>query len=203
LLLRLGPHRMTLKELKSRPHGIDLGPLRPRIRDVIGTPDRRIHLLPEVLAKDLPRLEQKLEASGRTGFSLVSRRTLRSMNSWLNNSPLLVKGRDRCTLQMNRRDAADLGLQNGHQVEITSRVGQIRAVLEVSDEMMPGVVSMPYGWGHDRPGALLSVARRHAGVSMNDITDERQFDRVSGTSVLDGIPVTIAKVAGEGSGLSR
>lgn len=107
-----------------------------------------------------------------------------------------AKRHDRCTLMMHSRDAAGLGLGAGRQVEITSRVGQIRAVVEVSDEMMPGVVSMPYGWGHDRPGAKLSVASRHAGVSMNDLADERRYDHVSGTSVLDGIPVTIRAVEG-------
>jgi anaerobic selenocysteine-containing dehydrogenase len=194
LLLRIGPHRMTLKELKRHPHGIDLGPLQPRLRQVIGTPDRRVHLVPPPLAADLTRLEARLAAGREAGFSLVSRRTLRSMNSWLNNSPRLVKGPDRCTLAMHPRDAAGLGLDAGRQVEITSRIGQIRAVVEVSDAMMPGVVSMPFGWGHDRPGARLSVARERAGVSMNDLTDERRYDHVSGTSVLDGIPVTIRAV---------
>ncbi len=195
LLLRVGPHRMTLRQLRRRPHGIDLGPLRPRLREVIGTPDRRIDLFPEVLAKDLPRLARRLDATREAAFSLVSRRTLRSMNSWLNNSPRLAKGPERCTLAINPRDAAGLGLATGQAVEITSRVGTLRAVLEVSEEMMPGVVSLPYGWGHDRPGARLSVASAHAGVSMNDITDERLYDHVSGTSVLDGIPVTLTPLA--------
>lgn len=194
LLLRIGPHRMTLKELRRHPHGVDLGPLRPRLRQVIGTLDRRVHLVPAPLAADLARLEERLAAGRGAGFSLVSRRTLRSMNSWLNNSPRLVKGPERCTLSMHPTDAAGLGLDAGRQVEITSRIGQIRAVVEVSDAMMPGVVSLPYGWGHDRPGARLSVARERAGVSMNDLTDERQYDHVSGTSVLDGIPVTIKAV---------
>ena len=199
LLLRLGPHRMTLKELRRRPHGIDLGPLKPRIRQVLGTPDKRIHLVPTPLAKDIARLEAPLAvrpaadalAKDSPEFSLVSRRTLRSMNSWLNNSPRLAKGPSRCTLAMHPSDAARLGLINNRHVELSSRVGTIRAVVEVSDEMMPGVVSLPYGWGHDRPGARLTVARQHAGVSMNDLTDERLYDHVSGTTVLDGIPVTI------------
>lgn len=199
LLLRLGPHRLTLKELRSRPHGIDLGPLQPRIREVIGTPDKRIHLVPAPLAKDIARLEAQLAApppvraaiKDPLEFSLVSRRTLRSMNSWLNNSPRMAKGPSRCTLAMHPSDAALLGLMNDRHVELSSRVGTIRAVVAVSDEMMPGVVSLPYGWGHDRPGARLTVARQHAGVSMNDLTDERLYDHVSGTTVLDGIPVTI------------
>lgn len=195
LLLRIGPHRMTLKKLQSYPHGIDLGPLEPRIREVIGTVDRRIQLVPDLLAKDLVRLQQKLAEGESTSaaprFSLVSRRTLRSMNSWLNNSPRMVKGPSRCTLAMHPRDAAGLGLESGQEVAIISRVGQIRAIMEVNDEMMPGVVSLPHGWGHDRQGSQLSVASQHAGVSFNDLSDERLYDRVSGTSVLDGIPVTI------------
>lgn len=197
LLLRVGPHRMTLKELKNKPHGVDLGPLKPRIRDVLGTKDRRIHLMPASLTADIARLEERLREDERLragpemAFSLISRRTLRSMNSWLNNSPRLIKGPDRCTLAMHPRDAASLGLDESRRVEITSRVGSIRAVVEVSDDMMPGVVSMPYGWGHNREGAKLSVAGRHTGASMNDVTDERLYDAVSGTSVLDGIPVTI------------
>lgn len=199
LLLRSGPHRLTLKDLQRQPHGIDLGPLQPRIREVIGTPDKRIALVPAPLASDVARLEGTLAASveERTAaasepvFSLVSRRTLRSMNSWLNNSPRLVKGPERCTLRVNPGDAAALALAAGQQVELRSRVGTIRAIAELSDEMMPGVVSLPYGWGHDRPGARLSVARQHAGVSMNDLTDEKLYDHVSGTTVLDGIPVTI------------
>jgi anaerobic selenocysteine-containing dehydrogenase len=194
LLLRIGPHRLSLKELKRHPHGVDLGPLQPRLRQVIGTPDRRVHLVPAQLAGDLKRLEGRLEARREAGFSLVSRRTLRSMNSWLNNSSRLVKGPDRCTLAMHPRDAAGLGLDASREVEISSRIGQIRAVVEVSDAMMPGVVSLPHGWGHDRPGARLSVASARAGVSMNDLTDERQFDHVSGTSVLDGVPVTIRAI---------
>lgn len=201
LLLRIGPQRMTLKQLKAYRHGVDLGPLRPRIRDVLGTPDKRIHLAPEPLVKDVARLEQSLArapSSGRaSGFSLISRRTQRSMNSWLHNSPRMVKGPPRCVLAMHPQDAARLGLSNGQQAEITSRIGTLRATVEVSDQMMPGVVSLPYGWGHDRPRTRLSVAGQHAGVSMNDLTDERSYDHVSGTSILDGIPVTIVRIAPE------
>lgn len=205
LLLRLGPHRMTLKELQRRPHGIDLGPLKPRLREVIGTPDKRIYLVPPPLAKDIARLEAQLVArpvertvaKDQLEFSLVSRRTLRSMNSWLNNSPRMAKGPSRCTLAMHPSDAARLGLGAKRQVELSSRVGTIRAVVAISDEMMPGVVSLPYGWGHDRPGARLTVARQHAGVSMNDLTDERLYDHVSGTTVLDGIQVTIRAIRAE------
>lgn len=207
LLLRIGPHRLTLKKLKSQPHGIDLGPLTPRFADVIGTPDKCLHLVPRPLADDLKRLEQKLAETSipvedRT-FSLISRRTLRSMNSWLHNSLRLVKGPSRCTLMMHPHDALSLGVTSGSSVEITSRVGQLHAIVEVSDQMMPGVVSLPYGWGHDRPGAQQSIARQHAGISMNDLTDERRYDHVSGTTVLDGIPVRIAALTSSTSPRSR
>jgi anaerobic selenocysteine-containing dehydrogenase len=193
LLLRTGPHRTSLKALARHPHGVDLGPLVPRLRDVIGTADRSVDLYPEALARDVPHLEDALAAGPAPGLSLVGRRTLRSMNSWLDNSPRLVKGPDRCTLRMHMSDASALGLDGADKVEISSRVGAIRAALEVSDEMMPGVVSLPHGWGHDRPGARLSVAERHAGASVNDITDERLHDHVSGTSALDGIPVKVTR----------
>ena len=162
LLLRTGPQRTSLKALEQSPHGIDFGPLEPRIRDVIGTPDRTLHLIPDALRRDLPRLEDALAASPAPGLSLVGRRTLRSMNSWLDNSPRMAKGPERCTLKMHASDASALGLDGAGKVEISSRVGAIRAALEVSDEMMPGVVSLPHGWGHDRPGTRLSVAERHA-----------------------------------------
>jgi anaerobic selenocysteine-containing dehydrogenase len=193
LLLRVGPHRMTLKDLASRPHGVDLGPLQPRLGEIVATRGRRIHLFPAPLAADLARLERTLSGPPDASLSLVSRRTLRSMNSWLHNSERMVKGPARCTLQMHRDDARARGLEHGSQVEVASRVGRIRALLEVSDEMMPGVVSMPYGWGHDRPGTRLSVASRRPGASMNDLADERRYDHVSGTSVVDGIPVTVEK----------
>jgi anaerobic selenocysteine-containing dehydrogenase len=185
---------MTLKELERHPHGVDLGPLRPRLREVIATRDRALDVFPDVLAKDLARLEETLEAGAPAGLSLVGRRTLRSMNSWLNNSRRMVKGPARCTLKMAPSDASALGLDGARTVEISSRVGSIRTSLEVSDEMMPGVVSLPHGWGHDRPGTQLSVAQRNAGASVNDITDERLYDHVSGTSVVDGVPVTVARV---------
>ncbi|UCD85798.1 MAG: molybdopterin-dependent oxidoreductase [Deltaproteobacteria bacterium] len=196
LLLKLGPHKLSIKKLKQFPHGVDLGPLVPRINEVINTPNRRINLVPEVLAGDLERLEKKLdpeESLGEGKFLLISRRTLRSMNSWLHNIPRLVKGKNRCTLMMNSKDADRRGFETGQHVIVTSRVGKIRAPLEVTDEMMPGVVSLTFGWGHDREGSMLSVAREHAGVSMNDITDEYLYDKVSGISVLDGIPVTVSE----------
>jgi anaerobic selenocysteine-containing dehydrogenase len=199
LLLRLGPHKLSVKKLKGHPHGLDLGPLEPRIEQAINTKDRKINLAPEVLLPDLDRLNQKLAALDRRAmdrrapdeFLLISRRTLKSMNSWLHNLAPLVKGKARCTVQMNPADADRLELSAGRMVTVSSRVGRIQAPLEITDQMMPGVLSMAFGWGHDRPGARLSVAREHAGVSMNDLVDEKLYDRLSGISVLDGIPVKV------------
>ncbi len=194
-LLRLRPYKLSIEKLKEFPHGIDLGPLESRIDKVISTPNRRINLVPEILTGDLERLQKKLgpeESLSEGEFLLISRRTLRSMNSWMHNSLRLVKGKNRCTLMMSPEDADRSGLEMGQQVIVTSRVGEIRAPLEVTDEMMPGVVSLTFGWGHAREGSMMSVAREHAGVSMNDITDECLYDKVSGISVLDGIPVTVS-----------
>jgi anaerobic selenocysteine-containing dehydrogenase len=160
------------------------------------TSDGKINLVPELFAADLERLNRKRETAAPGGdgeFLLITRRTLRSINTWMHNSPRLVKGRHRCTLMINPDDARGKGLINGRNVRVASRVGGISVPLEVTDEMMPGVVSMPFGWGHDREGVKLSVASRHPGVSMNDVADEKLFDKVSGMSVLDGIPVNISK----------
>jgi anaerobic selenocysteine-containing dehydrogenase len=204
-LLRIGPHRMRLRDLEVQVHGVDLGALQPRIRQCVATPDRKVNVAPEIFVADLARLERKLasdgvmarpsvgaEPAGPHRFTLVSRRTLRSMNSWLHNSHRLVRGPNRCTLLMHPDNAARLGVATGSSVRVRSRVGEIQVPVEVSDEVMSGVVSMPYGWGHDRSGARMSVARDHAGTSLNDLADERCFDAVSGTSVIDGIPVEIS-----------
>jgi len=193
LLLRLGPQELTLAEVKAAEHGLDLGPLQPRGPRVLATRDRRVNLFPALFAGDIDRL--RTASAGGDGedypLSLVSRRTLQSMNSWLHNCPMLVKGRPRCTLQLHPQDAIRHGVADADEVCVTSRVGSITVALEVTEEMMPGTASMPFGWGHHRPRARLSVAARHAGQSMNDITDERLFDGVCGTSVLDGIPVSV------------
>jgi anaerobic selenocysteine-containing dehydrogenase len=191
-LLRFGPHRLRLRDLEARVHGIDLGPLEPRAAEVVATDDAMIDLVPAPLEADIARLESELAAAPDDDLLLISRRTLRSMNSWLHNMPLLVRGKNRCTLLMNPRDARDRALTDGMSVRVTGRVGAIEVELAVSDEMMPGVVCLPYGWGHDREGSRLSVAVAHPGSSMNDIVDERVVDAVSGTAVLDGVPVAVA-----------
>ncbi|HUT54224.1 MAG TPA: molybdopterin-dependent oxidoreductase [bacterium] len=194
LLLRLGPHKLSIAKLLKHPHGLDLGPLEPRFDKVIATRDRVLHLVPPALVPDLGRLEARLDRAPDQ-LLLISRRTMRSMNSWMHNLPRLVEGKNRCTLQMNPADAERLGLEQGAPVNVSTRLGKIEVPLEVTEDMMPGVVCMPFGWGHGREGSRLSVAAQHPGVSMNDITDDALFDKVSGISVLDGIPVKVTPVA--------
>jgi anaerobic selenocysteine-containing dehydrogenase len=188
---------LTLDAVKAARHGIDLGPLQPRGQSVVRTRDRRVKLCPPLFARDVERLRSVLTVSADATHPLllVSRRTLKSMNSWLNNNPRLVKGRPRCTLLVHPDDAASVGVASDQPVQLVSRIGAIVVPAEISDQIMPGVVSLPFGWGHMREGARLSVAARHPGVSMNDVTDERLVDAVSGTSVLDGIPVRVESTA--------
>ena len=145
---------------------------------------------------DLPRLRSRLHsltegAPADNHLLLIGRRDLRSNNSWMHNVPRLMTGRERCTLLMHPGDAAHRGLENGQSVCVSSRAGRVIAPLELSDELMPGVVSLPHGWGHHRAGARLSTAERHSGASANDVTDDRLVDALSGTAAVNGVPVSI------------
>jgi anaerobic selenocysteine-containing dehydrogenase len=143
---------------------------------------------------DLPRLRARL-ARGADELVLIGRRDMRSSNSFLHNLPALVKGRERCTLLVSRADAARLGLAEGGKARVSSRVGSLVAPVELSDDLMPGVVSLPHGWGHDEAEARLSVAKAHPGVNTNLLTDDRAYDVASGTAVLFGTPVRVEPVA--------
>jgi anaerobic selenocysteine-containing dehydrogenase len=203
LMLRTGPHgdgfgartdgpRLSLDALLEAPHGIDLGPLEPRLPDVLRTPDGMIALAPELLAADVARLHDGLHERAERPFLLIGRRHLRSNNSWMHNIEVLVRGRPRCTAQLHPDDAATLGVSDGDPVVVSSRVGEVRVPAEVTDAIVPGVVSIPHGWGHDLEGTQLSVAGEHAGVNSNLLADDEAFDPVSGTAVLNGIPVEVA-----------
>jgi anaerobic selenocysteine-containing dehydrogenase len=194
LLLRTGPYDLTLADLEAAPHGIDLGPLQPRLPDMLRTPSGRIELVPAPIVDDVPRLRAALTRDRNGGLVLVGRRQLRSNNSWMHNLELLVSGPERCTLQVHPDDAARLGLQDGATASVTSRAGELEAPVEVTDAIMPGVVSLPHGWGHDAPGARLGVAEAHAGVNSNLLADEELVDTLSGNAVLNGIPVAVAPV---------
>jgi anaerobic selenocysteine-containing dehydrogenase len=184
------PGGVTVEDFKANPNGIDFGPVGSRAREVICTPDDKIHLAPEYITNDLPRLRARLETPV-DGMVLVSRRHLRSKNTWLHNVKVLMKGKERCTLMVHPHDAARIGIADGSVARISSEAGSIVAPVEITDEMMPGIVSLPHGWGHDKPGTRLSVAREHPGVNNNLLAPGEFVDVPSGNAAVNGIPVEI------------
>ena len=194
LMLRAGPYGLTLQDLERAPHGIDLGPLKPRLPDALRTATGRIDLTPGSLVADVARLRASLDVAVNGGMVLVGRRQLRSNNSWMHNLPVLVKGKERCTLHVHPRDAERFHLTDGEPAELRSRTGSVVAPVEVTEDIMPGVVSLPHGWGHDVPGTVQQVASAHAGANSNILADELLLDAVSGNAVLNGIPVELAPV---------
>jgi anaerobic selenocysteine-containing dehydrogenase len=195
-LLRLGRHRLSLAELARHPHGLDLGPLRPARREKVRTPDGRARLMPEPLVADVPRLERWVDERARTApeLVLIGRRHLRSNNSWMHNLPSLVKGPERARLLMHPLDAAARGLAAGARVRVGSRVGAVEVELELSDTVARGVVSLPHGFGHAAAAATLRVAGAQPAPSANALTDELLVEPLVGTSILNGVPVTVAPV---------
>ena len=206
--LRFGPYGgkvnpfsrgLTLRKLKKAVHGIDLGPLTPCLPGRLRTADKRIELAPEAIVKDVERVKSRFvdgasqESNGH--LLLIGRRQLRGNNSWMHNSQRLVKGKPQCTILMHPTDAARRQVANGENVVVRSRVGSIVVPVEVSDEMMPGVVSIPHGWGHDRPGNQLEVAQQHAGESINDLTDNQAIDALCGTAAFNGTLVNIDRIS--------
>jgi anaerobic selenocysteine-containing dehydrogenase len=200
--IRLGPRgagwnpfadKLTLGRILRHPHGIDLGPLAPCLPARLQTRNARIDLLPKALVADLERLEQADTVSAGSMLRLIGRRDLRTNNSWMHNSRRMVKGPARCTLLIHPDDAAARALGPGELATVHSRVGEVSLPIEISTDMMPGVVSIPHGWGHHRPGIRLGVAQSHAGVSANDLTDETFLDALCGNAALNGVPVTVSK----------
>lgn len=196
------PDGLSLDVLAAHPHGIDLGPLTPRLPGALRTPSGTIELAAAPIVDDLARLVATLP-TGQLAASteaaepaegpllLVGRRHLRSNNSWMHNVDVLAKGRFRCTLQVHPTDAARLALVDGAAAEVRSRVGSLVAEVEVTDSVSLGVVSLPHGWGHDRPGAPFTVAGQRPGVNANLLTDPDVLDPLSGNAVLNAIPVTV------------
>ncbi|CAL9399276.1 molybdopterin oxidoreductase family protein [Streptomyces sp. enrichment culture] len=206
LMLRLGPYGdgfgatpdgLTLEKLLAHPHGIDLGPLRPRLPQPLKTRSGRVELLPGPIAADLPRLRAAL-AERPEGLVLVGRRHLRSNNSWMHNVPALTGGSNRCTLHIHPEDAERLGVEDGAPVRVRGAGGEVTAPAEVTDAIRRGVVSLPHGWGHDRPGTRLSHASADPGVNVNQLLDGRALDPLSGNAVLNGVPVDIAPATAPG-----
>jgi anaerobic selenocysteine-containing dehydrogenase len=191
IMLRGGPYDLTLADLQAAPHGVDLGPLTPRVPDVLTTPSGHVELAPPAITVDVPRLAATLEVPVNGELLLIGRRQLSSNNSWMHNIEPLVRGQNRCTAQLHPSDASRLGLVDGGTAVVRSRAGKIEVPVEVTDAIRPGVVSIPHGWGHDVDGTRASVARAHAGVNTNLLADDQLLDALSGTAALNGIPIEI------------
>jgi anaerobic selenocysteine-containing dehydrogenase len=194
-LLRIGPYPLTLAKLRERPHGVDLGPLQPgRLVARIATADRKVNIAPDDFlqeARDRLFVEADRDMTGE--LLLIGRRQLRSSNSWMHNSHRLVKGLRLCTLLIHPEDAAPRNLANGDLAELGSTAGTVVVPVDVTDAVLPGVVSLPHGWGHDRDGIRLSIAREHAGASINDMTSDLHLDTLSGTAAFNGTAVTVRR----------
>jgi anaerobic selenocysteine-containing dehydrogenase len=186
------PGGLSLARLEQAPHGIDLGPLEPRVPEILRTASGKIELAPEPIVADVDRLAASLSGQRNGGMTLIGRRQLRSNNSWMHNVGHLVRGRDRCTAHVHPEDAERLGLTDGEPASVTSERGSIEVPVEVTDAIMPGVVSIPHGWGHDDPDARMSIAAAHPGANSNLLADECAVDALSGNAVLNGIPVELA-----------
>ncbi|MFF4566779.1 molybdopterin oxidoreductase family protein [Streptomyces sp. NPDC001435] len=199
MMLRLGPYGdgfgvrpdgLTLQQLLDHPHGIDLGPLGPRLPQPLKTRSGKVELLPQPIADDLPRLREALDRRP-DGLVLVGRRHLRSNNSWMHNVPALTGGTNRCTLHIHPEDADRLGVRDGANVRVKGAGGEVVAPAEVTDGVRPGVVSLPHGWGHDRPGTRMNHAVLAPGVNVNQLLDGSLLDPLSGNAVLNGVPVEL------------
>ncbi|AZC39599.1 molybdopterin oxidoreductase family protein [Pseudomonas chlororaphis] len=181
---------LSVAALADHPHGIDLGPLKPNLAARLKTESRRVQAAPAPIMADLERFAA-LQAPAADELVMIGRRHVRSNNSWMHNYHRLVKGKPRHQLLMNPDDLAQRGLADGQRVRVSSRVGAIEVEVLASSEMMPGVVSLPHGWGHGRPGVQMSIAMAQPGSSANDLTDERQLDELSGNAALNGVPVKV------------
>ncbi|MGV9243472.1 molybdopterin oxidoreductase family protein [Streptomyces sp. NPDC003710] len=199
MMLRLGPYGdgfgarpdgLSLRKLLAHPHGIDLGPLQPRLPQPLKTVSGKVELLPDPIAGDLPRLRQAL-GERAAGLVLVGRRHLRSNNSWLHNVPALTGGSNRCTLHVHPEDAERLGLVEGAPIRVKGAGGAVTAPVEITDSVRRGVVSLPHGWGHDRPGTRMSHAALDPGVNVNQLLDGSLLDPLSGNAVLNAVPVEL------------
>lgn len=192
--LRFGVYKLSLDELRKYPHGIDLGPLSVCLTHRLQTADKNIDLTPELLIKDVARIKKTFyngQLNANFDLLLINRRHVRDNNSWMHNSERLIKGRNRCTLLIHPQDATVRGIGEGSMVKISSRTGEVQVLVELTEKMMQGVVSLPHGYGHDRTGVQLSIAQAHAGVSVNDLTDDLLLDELTGNAVFGGVPVRV------------
>ena len=198
--LRIGPYGgrlwpgskgLSLKRLAESPHGIDLGPLEPARGSKVRTPDGKVDLAPTLFCGDIERVARWLEKRNPRQLVLIGRRHVRTNNSWMHNCRSLIKGPDRSSLLVNPVDAKRLGLSDGQQVTLKSRVGAVTAHVEPSDDVMPGVVSLPHGYGHAAVADTLHTAGAVRGPNINALTDDLLLDPLTGTANLNGVAVTI------------
>jgi anaerobic selenocysteine-containing dehydrogenase len=188
--------RTSMRALRKHPEGVDLGPLRPTMPERLQTPSKRIDLAPELVVADLPRVSATIDGADPIGADellLIGRRHKQDCNSWLHNTQRLTRGRPRHHLLMHPKDLAERGIQDGAVVRVSSRVGSVDVEVSGADDMMPGVVSLPHGYGHQVGGTGMRHAATVAGVSINDLTDPDRLD-VSGNAALNGVPVTVQLV---------
>jgi anaerobic selenocysteine-containing dehydrogenase len=190
--LRLGSRKLSVAKLRRTPSGVDLGPLEPTLPGRLPKNHAWIDAAPELLVADMARLDETFSgASESSALRLIGRRNPRDCNSWMHNAPLLMRGRDRCTLMMHPADAERIGVVAGGSVRIRSRVGEVVAPVQITRDVMQGVVSLPHGYGHGREGTVQSVADAHPGVSINDLTDDLAIDELSGNAAFTGVPVQV------------
>ncbi len=206
--LRLGPYGiwggkflskdgLSLRKLKKNVHGIDLGPLKESLPERLLTKNKKVILVPEIFEKDIEQIKNNYSApstAANSNLLLIGRRHLRSNNSWMHNFHRLVKGNNRCTLLINKIDASSRNIKDNQLVEVKSSTGKILIIAEITDKIMPGVVSIPHGWGHNLNGIKLSVAKNFSGVSINDLTDEKQTDSISGNAAFSGVFVNVSPI---------
>jgi anaerobic selenocysteine-containing dehydrogenase len=204
MLMRLGPHGdkflpwskgLNLERLAAAPHGVDLGPLRPGVTHRVLHKGRRMRIAPETIVAGLPELERAVDAQPARELLLVGRRELRTNNSWMHNVPAMVAGKERCTLYVHPSDAERYGVRDGQMATLQSRVHRGTVRVQVNDDMAPGVVSLPHGWGHAESAPWQRVASAKPGVSANDWTDDADVEAVVGQSILNGVPVSLAPAA--------
>ena len=193
-MLKSGPYGsngLNFQKLVENPHGIDFGPLVPVLPGRLKTKDGQIDLAPDLMRRDIERAREAMKETP-AGMILIGRRNLRDNNSWMHNVPRLMNGSPRCTLFIHPEDAAKFGISDGHEAIVRSRVGEIRLPVEIVEEIMPGVVSIPHGYGHKKSGTKMSTAHKHPGVSINDLTDDSSLDELTGNAAFNGVPVEIS-----------
>jgi anaerobic selenocysteine-containing dehydrogenase len=184
-------YKIDFEELMKEEHGMDLGPLKPQLPERLKNEEKRINLAPKLLVDDLQRLLKSEKK--KDGYLLIGKRHLRDNNSWMHNSELLQKGKNRCVVLINPADAEKEGIKAGSKVNVTSRVGEVQIEAQITEDMMPGVLSIPHGYGHHKKGIKLGVAQENPGVSVNDLTDELLIDELTGNAAFSNLYVTLKR----------